>query len=502
MNPKALKCILSAAALSFFSIATVGQNYLFGVTNDVWDVSGGTVVTSYSGEAWPTKPENMLGGVLGSTSLEVGNFIGEDGMPPGFVHFVEWKTPAPVTIRSIRLHAQGDGPIYDNGRDFFEVAIFAKSLGSTNFDVEITAFTPTHPYTFIDFANRLVLSQNVTPVTAQEFRVEYIDTGVRYWSAPRIFELDGFDVPLNEAPALPATPRIYAPPVIPPGTNVVIIPTNRPHGPVITTNFPLVQLPFDNVGTDTDLWDVKQGAQVTAYSAPAAYFESNRPFQPECAFGANFSGFGPETGVFTFADGNPAGHVHFIEWRTPNPVTVRSFKLHAQGDGPIYSNQREFAGFTLKAKSAGSTNFDITLYQYTPTHPYLFQDTEARLLITASVAATTAQEFRAEFVDQGNTPWSAPRIFELDGFSEELPLAVTLYPAVEVGWLTQSNKVYQLQWKTLINQTNWTDFGTNVVGDGTMKFQLDSIRSLGPKIYRVIEVDPVSTSVRTIQISR
>ena len=70
-------------------------------------------------------------------------------------------------------------------------------------------------------------------------------------------------------------------------------------------------------------------------------------------FGGFFSNNNAERGDVIFDDLAPANFVHFVEWRTVAPVTIRSFNLFAAGDNPT-QQWREFATFTLKAKSVGS----------------------------------------------------------------------------------------------------------------------------------------------------
>lgn len=237
------------------------------------------------------------------------------------------------------------------------------------------------------------------------------------------------------------------------------------------------------IGSTHDLWDVSRGTQVTTTSGGASQF------QAENAFGGRFFTVpGNPLYDFIFQDGGSAGFVHFMEWRTTNAVTVRSFRLHAQGDGPENDNGREFETFTLKAKTAGSTNFDTVLFQFTASHPYQLRDARQRIVIAANVAATTASEFRAEFTDRGNRPWSGPRVIELDGFSERLPLEI--YPAAELLWETVPGVLYQAQWTTDLNSSNWTNFGSPFIGDGQTKSMFDSTRSetAPTRYYRLVQI--------------
>lgn len=177
----------------------------------------------------------------------------------------------------------------------------------------------------------------------------------------------------------------------------------------------------------SDLWDTSQGTQITAMSGMQSGF----------SFGDMFGGAAStaEPGNTVFTDGKPAGFTHYIEWRTATPVIVNSFALFATGDGPAFLNEREFARFVLKAKSLGSTNFDLVLYDYTPTHPYTFMDTASVLLLSNAIPAVIAQEYRAEFVQfMAGRGYDGPRIVELDAFGSvvsEPPAAPKDFLAVD-----------------------------------------------------------------------
>ena len=96
-------------------------------------------------------------------------------------------------------------------------------------------------------------------------------------------------------------------------------------------------------------------------------------------------------------------------------------RLFAVGDGPQYSNQREFAQFVLKAKSPGSSDYDVTVLTFTPTHPYSFIDPSTYLLVDQIVPPVTAQQFRAEFLQYtSGTPYNGARIRELDSVAASM----------------------------------------------------------------------------------
>jgi hypothetical protein len=170
-------------------------------------------------------------------------------------------------------------------------------------------------------------------------------------------------------------------------------------------------LAITDPGSRTDLWEISQGSVVTSHTGV---------WSPQVAitdmFGTTDS-FLQELGQVVFADGQPEGSVHAVEWHTPTPVRVGSFALHASGD-PDYANQRELASFTLRAKSPGSPIFDLTLYTYTATHPYQFENASDYLLLSDTISPVVAQDFRAEFVQwNAGRGFEGPRVIELDGFS-------------------------------------------------------------------------------------
>ena len=154
-----------------------------------------------------------------------------------------------------------------------------------------------------------------------------------------------------------------------------------------------------------DLW---QGALVTAHS----------PLQsdsPDCMFGA--TGCSPETDSLLFADGLPDGTVHSIEWQTATPVTLGSIALHAYHDAAD-NTQRAFRHVLIQAREIGGTF--ATVYDSDVALPYGQGPDGRELLRCPNVRPTHAQEFRAEFVQDGNTTFSGPRIEELDGIVYDL----------------------------------------------------------------------------------
>lgn len=194
------KSVALTALLTGAVMLNVAEAALVPVSTDLWDVSQGSLVTSFSG---------TLGGFpIGNTFNGDGFYtLFSDGLPTGTVHWVEWQTPGPVTLRSFNLLAAHDQPPRDaRYRGFSEFSLYAYNTGTTSWD-EIYEIYPSDPYsttppppeTYIDpqttEVQRLYLSANVLPYTTDRFRAEFVQYGDidRSASGPRIFELDGFD---------------------------------------------------------------------------------------------------------------------------------------------------------------------------------------------------------------------------------------------------------------------------------------------------------------------
>ena len=173
-----------------------------------------------------------------------------------------------------------------------------------------------------------------------------------------------------------------------------------------------------------DLWDVSNGIQVTDNSALKT---------PDARdmFGLVSAG-SPEPGNLIFADSQPQGFVHYVEWMTPSAISLRSFVLNFAHDGPPRdAGFRGDSEFLLYVKTSDTGEFDQLVFQYTLANPY--GDSEPppnggvrtnnlrnELSLCVNIPSTIAQEFRAEFVQYGVGSAAGPRIFELDGYDEQI----------------------------------------------------------------------------------
>jgi hypothetical protein len=182
------------SVLLFFIWSSIRAQALSPTTNDLWDVSNGTIVSRHSDLGYGTAAEDMFGG--SSSSVEPEDTLFSDFRPPGGIHFVEWRTASPVALSSIAIFAGGDGEIYQNEREFSRLTILTKSSISSDFDTVVYDLTPAHPYVLQERSSNNALLTNVVfaaPVTGQFFRAEFVHFAAgRGYDGPRIIELDAF----------------------------------------------------------------------------------------------------------------------------------------------------------------------------------------------------------------------------------------------------------------------------------------------------------------------
>jgi hypothetical protein len=175
----------------------------------------------------------------------------------------------------------------------------------------------------------------------------------------------------------------------------------------------------------SDLWDVSQGATVTSDSG---ILQHDYSFDVRDMFGGTFGTTEVGNTIFSY-DSNTTDSLHFVEWQTASPITLQSFNLVSAHDGD--ANGRGFSKFTLLAKPGSSW---VELYEYSPTNPYgggVNYLGSNYLELNAGVPETTAQAFRAEFIQYGRQhidrpEIDGPRIVELDGYGEVIPEPATL----------------------------------------------------------------------------
>jgi hypothetical protein len=243
-----------------------------------------------------------------------------------------------------------------------------------------------------------------------------------------------------------------------------------------------------NYGTTNDLWDISRGT-IVVRSSPSA---TQNAYAPEDIFGGNLRPHSPEPGDFIFADGFPASHIGFVEWRTLAPVTIDHYELYSAGDGPKYGNQREFSRFRLLAKSPGSQDFDLVLSDVTPSHPFINLFGIPGLALSETIPAVTAQDFRAEFTSYTTNYYNGVRVMELDGFGPSQPWPEAGVTTVaKFWWKSVADRIYQPQSWDLKSNGPWTNLGDTVVGNGEIQSLYDETKTVPGRLYRVVDVTPV-----------
>jgi len=194
MKSEGLFCALASVALVLAFIMPASASIVVGPSSDdLWDVSQGSVVTDSSPILCGSDASNILGANLGYIEPGQGVTLFADCYGSGAWHYVRWITPQDVTVGAFNLYAAHDGYSNGYGRSFNRFELLAKPTGSATWET-IFAQDVTVPYAYLDESTKLlicaVLSQ---PVTAREFEARFRQhTDVAYAKGPRVFELDGF----------------------------------------------------------------------------------------------------------------------------------------------------------------------------------------------------------------------------------------------------------------------------------------------------------------------
>ena len=171
--------------------------------------------------------------------------------------------------------------------------------------------------------------------------------------------------------------------------------------------------------SSSDLFDLGRGeTQVTGYSGGAATKNPNDMFS---------GSLGSPDRATVFADGQQVGYEHWIEWKTKNPVSLKSVALFAAHDA--IRLRRSFSNFKLYVKKNGQWS---VMTDYSPALMYggscgaqpCFPPPAIKyapgtvLAACLNVPPTTGQEFRAVFVQSVSSVerFSGPRVLQLDGY--------------------------------------------------------------------------------------
>ena len=174
-------------------------------TNDLWDLTGGTVVTAHSLE----EPGFPVERILSETPSTI-DALFWDWESENFVHYLEWQTPTSVELRSFSLMATHDGPPLRDARyrGFKAFRLYGYNTTTSSFDqlFELTDIPLSYgdivaqPGMFIDDSkpdNTLAFQANIPTFNGDRFRAEFVQyssVGHGHAAGPRVRELDGFSV--------------------------------------------------------------------------------------------------------------------------------------------------------------------------------------------------------------------------------------------------------------------------------------------------------------------
>ncbi len=215
---------LIPATLLLIPTAAAAQTLPTPATDDLWDISQGTVVTANSELRAGFDGRDMLGGDFGGIPFEVKSIVFADHQPKDTIHAIDWKTAAPIRLESFRVFAWhnvsrslNDPCTYPDARvrGFKVFRLFAKNSGGQWEQIyELDPLVNGH-YRISNPEYQGILNFDrpinikpflhegtVTPVTAQEWRAEFVQGGDpddttqcttwRNATGPRVVELDGF----------------------------------------------------------------------------------------------------------------------------------------------------------------------------------------------------------------------------------------------------------------------------------------------------------------------
>ncbi len=173
------------AMIGFVVIGAVASGGPMPVTDDLWDVSRGTTVTSSA--LYPGfDARDAFGGCYSSEPCVT---IFSDGLPQGSVHTLSWTTPQPVTVWGFNLFLDGDEPINPANplrRSVSHVTVWAG--GNIIYSGDVIDPPDAWVALVVHFSS---------PVTAQQFHADFTQAaaqlpplGANDYTGPRVIELD------------------------------------------------------------------------------------------------------------------------------------------------------------------------------------------------------------------------------------------------------------------------------------------------------------------------
>lgn len=168
---------------------------------NIWDANQGSIRILAASETQKNLGNSSLLDLFGARQSRF--FTGETGCTifdnnsDGFTHYVEWETTKPVTLRSFGFIAMHDSFLGSFQRALRTIRLFARSGPGEEFK-PVYAEELTVPYGAGEHHSMLFLFRNLeTPVTASQFRVEFVQHGTGMYNGPRVTQLYGFGSQLN-----------------------------------------------------------------------------------------------------------------------------------------------------------------------------------------------------------------------------------------------------------------------------------------------------------------
>jgi hypothetical protein len=376
-------CLLCRGAQAALIIAP-NSGTTQGVTNDTFDVSQGTVVTSSS----PTinndfAARKMLGFADGNG--EGDTMIFADGHSGGFVDSVTFQTPNWIDLNSFVLRVAQDGATSARSAASFKLSA---SGDGTNFTTvfDTTTSTPSLSNYNTNFGSgSLQISGSVAVSSVKFFRFESTETNPSS-NGPRVIELDGF------------------------GANAV--------NPTFVVDKVLLNNTTNGVG------DQLPGHVNSVVASSALNFGT--PDDPKEAFGKET---GPiEPGTFLFADTGHPTTGNLLTFTTNTPVTLAGLEIDGGGGGG--DDPRRIGAVSISADLDNNGSFETLLYSSAS----FFQNLNNDLFFTGG--SITASRFQVSFDGIDN---DGPRIREIDAIVS-IPEPTSLAALASMGLLLAARR--------------------------------------------------------------
>ena len=97
---------------------------------------------------------------------------------------------------------------------------------------------------------------------------------------------------------------------------------------------------------------------------------------------------------------------------------------------------------------------------------------------------------RSLWDDRSETEAFALTFYAVAEVPQGVPIQVSVLPALELSWPTQTTSRYQIEWSSTLAPDNWFSLGSPIQGTGTTYYYLVSPRSIDRRFYRVRTLTP------------